>query len=384
MTSDFNSKLFAQEYFPEEVLGKYVHMNNSGLMPLNPNSKKFIEERVHETNSFGYFFDQENFIERLEKYRKNIARFFNAAAEDLSFLPSTASGISQAAFSLENKLNGKEILSLQGEYPSNAYPWIRLAERKNKKFTALEVIENGKVHWEKFYSAINKETAIICISWVQFRNALIANLKKIGKLAKENKASFVVDGIQGVGILDFNWQEHPEIDVFCFSSHKWMTGVLGQGFILMRPELRENSQPLTHGALNYGDVYDSVEARRAPHSNGRRFEAGSPNFLNIGAASAAVDFINKWNREEILQEALKNRARLEKIIKSKGHSTLELNTEFQHPTISYIINEKTHLESYSQKLWQEKISHGTLFGMLRLSPHAFHLESDFARLEEFL
>ena len=68
----------------------------------------------------------DDFFNREEDLRGLAAQLFHCAANDVAIVPSASYGLSTAALNLPIK-RGQKILVLEEQFPSNFYPWHRLA-----------------------------------------------------------------------------------------------------------------------------------------------------------------------------------------------------------------------------------------------------------------
>ena len=106
---------------------KYIHFNNSGQAPIPMVYKNKAAEWLDRFYSEAAYASAEGW-EKVDETRHILAQFLGAEASEVSFFQTTASAISQAAFSIPLNKND-EILTWDQEYPSNFYPWRIAAEK---------------------------------------------------------------------------------------------------------------------------------------------------------------------------------------------------------------------------------------------------------------
>jgi len=68
-----------------------------------------------------------DFFNREEDFRAVSAKLFNFTADDVAIVPSTSYGLQTAAGNIQ-VARGQKILLLEDQFPSNVYPWWRVAE----------------------------------------------------------------------------------------------------------------------------------------------------------------------------------------------------------------------------------------------------------------
>ncbi len=84
----------------------------------------------------------EDFFTGSDELRGLAARLFGATPDDIAIVPSVSYGISTAAVNLPCT-RGQRILVLAEQFPSNEYPWRRLAEDKGAAVDTVAWPEDG-------------------------------------------------------------------------------------------------------------------------------------------------------------------------------------------------------------------------------------------------
>jgi cysteine desulfurase/selenocysteine lyase len=144
----------------------------------------------------------------------------------------------------------------------------------------------------------------------------IVPLTKIIEWAHANDTLVAVDGAQSVPHMPVDLTTLG-CDFFSFSAHK-MLGPTGVGVLWAKEELLEKMNPFMGG----GEMIDSVSLEKTtwaelPH----KFEAGTPNFADVAAFSAALDYLTalgmdavRQHEKEMVQYALKRLESLPELI----------------------------------------------------------------------
>lgn len=102
--------------------------------------------------------------------------------------------------------------------------------------TYIPLNEYGTVRYDMVESAVNERTkAIICCHGSNVTGN-IADLEKLGAIARRNKLLLIVDGCQTVGASAIDLSGMG-IDVFCFTGHKKLMGPYGTGGICLKKGL---------------------------------------------------------------------------------------------------------------------------------------------------
>src|SRR5437016_4042984 len=97
-----------------------------------------------------------------EEIRKKIARFINAAPEEIAFTTNTSQGMNVIVDALEDR---GEVISSELEFPVTTLPWMH----RRIPVHLLKAVA-GEVRVEDVGDAMSDKTAVIALSHVQFSN----------------------------------------------------------------------------------------------------------------------------------------------------------------------------------------------------------------------
>ena len=103
-----------------------VHLNNAGVAPMTARAEKALVDTASLMRE-GYHAIP-RLLQRYEHARAVFAGLVGCDDDDVAFFQTCAAALTQAAFGLPIE-KGQNIVILDQEYPSNAYPWFRAAER---------------------------------------------------------------------------------------------------------------------------------------------------------------------------------------------------------------------------------------------------------------
>lgn len=261
-----------------------LHLNHAGVSPLSAPAARAITDAVAlmSRGSLGV----PEIVARVDAARGAVGRLVGAEAADVAFFPTCAAAISQAALGLTLR-PGDEIVLPDQEYPSNAYPWYRAAERHGAVVRRVASGPDFTLETSAVIEAIGPRTRVVACSWVQFQTGATLDLAAIAEAAHRRGALLVVDAIQGLGVLPFDLAS-TGVDIVCGGGHKWLLGPLGFGFLAARPKLVQALEPALYGAMTYGTPDDPVDPRRPARGTAKRFEPGAPPALTAPSAAAAI------------------------------------------------------------------------------------------------
>ena len=167
-------------------------------------------------------------------------------------------------------------------------------EQKGTKLSFVGTDEYGNPLYEDFERLVNENTkAVVCTHASNLTGTLV-DIGRIGKLCKEKNVIFIVDASQTAGVFDID-VEAMNIDILCFTGHKSLLGPQGVGGIYVNPSL--NFRGLKSGGTGI-DTYSKTQPEDMP----MRLEAGTLNSHGIAGLSAALDYINEYNINNIRSE----------------------------------------------------------------------------------
>ena len=301
-------------------------------------------------------------------------------SNQVSFFQTCAAAISQVALGLRLQ-PGAEIVLPDQEYPSNAYPWHRAAERAGGRVVLVPSDPDLAVHVDRIISAIKPQTRVVALSWVQFQSGATVDLAPIAAAAHAHGAWLVVDAIQGLGVRAFDLAALG-VDAVCGGTHKWLMGPLGHGFLALAPGRRAELTPLVHGAMTYGTPDDAVDPRAQPRDDPRRFEPGAPLLVGAIAGAASIALLNEIGLARIAAENQQLRERVVTHAAARGFSVLQ-----PHQGHSAIVTMRLPNDSGGARaaakvaaLRQAGISVAARGGGIRVAPHIHNTGDDIDRL----
>ncbi|MDD3721484.1 MAG: cysteine desulfurase family protein [Lutibacter sp.] len=181
----------------------------------------------------------------VETSRKNIAKHFNASAQEIIF---TAGGSEADNLILRNavtNLGVSTIISSEIEHHAILHTLVNLQNEFDIKVKFVDIDESGHVNYEHLEKLLqdSDDKKLVSLMYVNNEIGNILNLEKVSELCKANNALFHSDSVQGVGHFNMDLKKTP-IDFFVASAHKFH-GPKGVGFAYIKKGF--GIHPILHG-----------------------------------------------------------------------------------------------------------------------------------------
>lgn len=225
---------------------------------------------------------------RMELTRRRVRGFINAeSVEEVIFTSGATESINLVAASLGAVIpDGSEIILTVMEHHANIVPWQLLQARKNIVIRVVDIDDRGVLDLDQYRSLFNEKTAIVSFCHVSNVLGTVNPVREMVEFARSRGVYTVVDGAQGPGHVPVDVRELG-CDFYAFSAHK-MYGPSGVGVLYGRKQLLEMMPPYQGG----GEMIKTVSFSGTTFADlPFKFEAGTPNFVDIAAFTQALDFL---------------------------------------------------------------------------------------------
>lgn len=231
-----------------------------------------------------------------EHTRRRVAQYINARSHrEVIFTRGTTEGINLVASSFGSLLpDGGDIILTVMEHHANIVPWQLLAEKKNMHLRVVDIDERGELKMDQYRDLFGPNTAMVAFAHVSNVLGTVNPVKEMVAIAHSHGVPVLVDGAQASPHMHIDVQD-LDADFYVFSSHK-MYGPAGIGVLYGKEELLEKMPPYQGG----GEMIEHVSFGHTTYAElPFKFEAGTPDFVDIAALSRALDFIEETGIERI-------------------------------------------------------------------------------------
>lgn len=360
------------------ITDKLVHLNHAGVSPISRRVVAAAGAFVHDALSL----DRPLYLRweaRTEAIRGAFASLIGAENEEIAFVKNTSEGLSLVAAGLDWR-TGDNVIAVDGEYPSNVYPWLGL--RRWGVETRFVKPRRGRVHSADVSALLDSRTRVVSVSFVDWSSGARTDLRPIGELCRARGLLFCVDGIQGVGAVPLD-VEAAQIDCLAVGGHKWLLAPEGCGFLFVSHRVLPQLQSVLHGWKSVTDADTYLPYHFDPRPDAARFEPGSPSHLSSHALGAAVELLLEVGTANIWQRIRDLTDRLVAGLKARGAEILSPWGDDERSGI-VVFKGGEDATALALRLNHQGFVVRMRGGGVRIAPHFYINESDIDRLLERL
>lgn len=265
---------------PREVVAKVVEMYE--------HYKANVHRGVHTVS--------QEATDMQEHTRRRVRDYIHAASEEeIIFTRGTTEAINLVASSFGDRFRaGDEIILTVMEHHANIVPWQLLQRHKDIKIRVVDINDRGELDIEQYKRLFNERTVMASFAHVSNVLGTVNPVKEMIGIAHEHGVAAMVDGAQASPHLPIDVAD-LDCDFYAFSSHK-MYGPAGVGVLYGKKDRLESMPPYQGG----GEMIKHVSFSGTTFADlPFKFEAGTPDFVDIAAFSKALDFIDEVGLENI-------------------------------------------------------------------------------------
>lgn len=340
------------------LLNQYLYANTAATGLL---SEDLMEWRQGHDLDFligGSIMKMKSF-EHIPEIRKTVGRFFNCKPENVALVPNFSLGLN---ILLEGLDKSQRVLLLQDDYPSVNWPFetrnfpivhVEINERLEE--TIREKVKTGKID-------------VLALSLTQWINGITIDLDFLKQLKKDFPNLLIIaDGTQFCGTRQFDFQGSG-VDVLGASGYKWLLAGNGNGFVLIKDEVKDRFSLKFLGS----NSVDRDETKRYDVPFCKHLEPGHLDSLNFGSLQFALDFLDDIGMPHIEAHLAKLSRKAKAAFSGMGLLEQSVAERKDHSTIFNITGD--------QKLYRKLMDHDVICARrgkgIRLSFHFYNTEEE--------
>ncbi|MEN8143659.1 MAG: aminotransferase class V-fold PLP-dependent enzyme [Gemmatimonadota bacterium] len=329
-----------------------------------------------------------DFFHDANAIRAAFGRLVEADPTRVAITPSASYGISTAARNCAVS-PGQNIVLSGEQFPSNAYPWLRLAKANDLEVRVVdppaEREERGRLWNERLWEAIDSATAVVALPAFHWTDGTRFDLVRLGGRAREVGAALVIDGTQSVGAVPFSVEEIRP-DALIVAGYKWLLGPYSTGVAYFGDRF-DGGEPLEETWLSrpQSDDFRSIADLKEEYRPGAvRFDVGQvADFILLPMLLASLELLLEWSVSAIEQHC--SALASDFLLAARG---LGLEAESDAWRGDHLFGlrlpAEVSIEELQTELAQRQI-HVSLRGdAVRVSPHVYNETADMEALFEAL
>ena len=316
-------------------------------------------------------------INFLNPLKRNIAKLLDTKEEHVAIMGSASEMLGQLPYIFKPKKNTK-IVAVSTDFPALTRPWISYCKTQ---LCEMHFVEDDKSTnlTDQIIQAIDKRTAIVTVSLVQFSTGTKIDIQKLSTITKQAGAKLIIDITQAAGAIPISVR-NIDADVLVCSGYKWLGGHGGIGIALTSPEFLKKD-PIMTGWMGAPDPFN-MQAKNSSYSqDARKYTMATMSYISIRGLEVAVNELLNLNMINISLHANKLKNLLSTQL--KGTQWNLYRPEDDIDTSSHIVS----IESFShnirkqfEKLKSNAIICGIRNDRIRISISHYNNQMDIEKL----
>jgi selenocysteine lyase/cysteine desulfurase len=322
----------------------------------------------------------DHFFTESDGLRAKAAELFHCKADDVAIVPAASYGIETAAANLPVPA-GAKILVLAEQFPSNYYPWQRLARERGAKVLTVGRPKDGD--WTSgVLRHLDSTVAIAALPHTQWTTGGLLDLDVIGDACRRHETALVLDLTQSLGVYPFDVRS-VQPDFAVAATYKWLLGPYSLGVLYVAPH-RQEARPLEEGwapRKNAEDFAGLIKYTSEYAPGARRFDVGErSNFALIGPAGKAIEQLLAWGIEEISDTIKDMTQKLVEALLPMGFSAVP--DRWRAPHYLCLTSEREPPRALAGALAARQVWVSVRGSSIRVTPHVYNTPEDLDRFIE--
>jgi len=355
------------------ITERAIYLNHAAVSPPPITTIRAVESQlkdVHENGSTNF----RNWLAVKEEARALLADLLGARPEQVAFMRNTSDALSTVANGL-NWRSGDNIVTFSREFPSNIYPWLRVRDAFGVEVRMCEE-RDGRIDFTELSSLVDQHTRVVAISHVQYASGFRMDLERLGRLARQHDALFVVDVIQALGVVPTD-VEAGFIDVAAGAGHKWLLTPEGVGYLYLSDRARERIQPTLVGWISVPNPDDYFNFEQGWNRGALAWETGTGPAALIYGFKASLELLARFGVRNVANYLEELTDDLCERLKAKRYEVVSSRAPGEKSHIVCI----RHLDGLSamalyHQLNTRKIITAPRGDRLRIAPHFYNTHTE--------
>ena len=365
-----------------------MYLNNAGAGLTSSNTFDVITDHLQLERKVGAYKAAQLSKSQTEEFYIRAAKLINASSPDeIAFMDSASRGWNMALHGA-NLQKGDHIVTLSSEFGTNLITIYDRAQQIDAKVHVIRCDKEGKFSIDEIEKVLKKGARMIALSHVAAHGSIVNPVEKIGGLAKQYGAIYIVDGCQAVGQINVNVQS-IKCDAYIATGRKWLRGPRGTGFLYIKSSSPFRATQLDIASADLDLDKDLNVLGVKVRTDAKQFELWERSIAcMLGLSSAIGEYLNQ-NQNKISERIriLSNRLRAAVVKNSNLNLLGRLDSE--SGVVGFYLNDPTQENVVRDKFEKASIGISTMSkwdcplhfpnngasAIFRLSPHYYTEDS---------
>ena len=280
-SEDENVQDVRQYFFP--VTRTSIYLNHAAHGPLPRPVAQAVHEYIDDVSAFGGTHEA-RWTEYQRGTHRRLASLLNARPDQIALTANTSDGLMMVAHGLSWQ-EGDTILSAEGEFPSNVYPWLNLQVQGVQVQTVP--MRDYRIATEDIFAHITEQTRLVSLSLVEFSTGYRNDIAAIARYCHERGILCGIDAMQALGAIDIDVQALG-VDFLAAGSHKWLLAPRTVGILYVADNLLSRLHTPRRGWFSVETPFAFSDFAQPLKAGAARFEYSSSNLTAIIGLDAAL------------------------------------------------------------------------------------------------
>ena len=195
-----------------------------------------------------------------------------------------------AAAALDARPDRRTIITEAGNFPTDRYVLEGLAAARGLRVQYVDVASDAGLSTSDLVGMLDTDTALVCLSHVDYRSAAIADVAGITRAVHDVGALVLWDLCHSLGSMPIEL-DAAGVDLAVGCTYKYLNAGPGApAFLFVRRELQASLRQPIWGWFGQRDQF-AMGAAYDPAATIARFTTGTPNILGITLVEVGVELL---------------------------------------------------------------------------------------------
>jgi selenocysteine lyase/cysteine desulfurase len=345
-----------------------IWLNNCGTTPVSDPVRRAVGAWLEEYGRRGAEAEGWSYAGVRASIQRRLESMLGARPGEIALIHHTSEGMNFISRGLSLDA-GDEILLLENEYPSNVYPWEHWGE-KGVRLRAVPMAETPESFLAGFRDALDPRTRAAAMSAVHWCTGMPLPLEAMGRLCAERGIAFIVDGSQGVGLIDLDVKA-AGIRYMAFSGWKWLLGPLGLGVLYIDADHLESLRPVFKGTESVPGDQEYLPYKHAWKPSADRFTLSTGSMTDWVYFDASLAYLEGLGFARVRERIRALSRRLSDGLRDAGYRIHSDGYAASAAGIVSAIRPGQDAGAAVKALKGKGIIAAARLGRIRLSPHVY-------------